>query len=79
MKIIYEHGDVVYNANNDNYGIVLSDLNNTVTILEYGPAEVFVNQPPREVVQYQSKIDFDNSIRSIIETSLIEELLKSNE
>ena len=36
MKVIYEPGDIVYNANNYTYAIVLGEYNDVTKILEVG-------------------------------------------
>lgn len=53
MKIIYEQGDIVFNKNNNDYGIVIADFyKDSVKILEMSTT-VFINTPPREALIYK--------------------------
>ena len=67
MKIIYEHGDIVYNTNNLTYGVVLQEKSNgAVQILESGDRGVFINCPPKTALIYCGHTDFKESLDSII-------------
>ena len=66
MKIIYEQGDVVYNKNNYTYGIVISEFNEQVKILEYGGNAIFINCPPKSAIQYCGHTDLKKRLLGIL-------------
>lgn len=66
MKIIYEQGDVVYNKNNYTYGIVISEFDEQVKILEYGGNDIFINCPPKSAIQYCGHTDLKKRLWSIL-------------
>lgn len=59
MKVIieYEQGDIVYNNNNENYGIVIQDKGDAVIILELNSEGFFFNKPPKRALKYVSKMN----------------------
>lgn len=65
MKIIYEQGDVVYSTNNYTYGIVLSDIDDRIKVLEIS-RDVFVNCPPRAALEYCGHINLKDGLAEII-------------
>ena len=65
MKVIYEPGDIVYNANNYTYAIVLGEYNDVPKILEVGK-DVFVNNPPKAALTYIGHTDIKKAIKSIV-------------
>ena len=65
MKVIYEPGDIVYNANNYTYAIVLGEYNDEPKILEVGK-DVFVNSPPKAALKYIGHTDIKKAIKAII-------------
>ena len=66
MKVIYEPGDIVYNANNYTYAIVLGEYNDVPKILEVGE-DVFVNNPPKAALRYIGHTDIKKAIKSIVD------------
>ena len=68
MKIIYEQGDVVYNSNNFNYGVVINEYADKVTILECGGKCVFTNCPPKSALKYCGHLDFKKNLRDMLLT-----------
>lgn len=77
MKIIYEQGDVVYNSNNDSFGVVLSDNNDSVTIVECTNKKVIINNPPKSAITYRAHVNLYNELNSMFLNSMIlENILK---
>ena len=66
MKVIYEPGDIVYNANNYTYAIVLGEYNDVPKILEVGKY-VFVNNPPKSALTYIGHTDIKKAIKAIVD------------
>ena len=66
MKVIYEPGDIVYNANNYTYAIVLGEYNDVPKILEVGK-DVVVNNPPKSALTYIGHTDIKKEIKSIVD------------
>ena len=66
MKISYEQGDVVYNRNNYTYGIVICEFNEQVKILECGGKDIFINSPPKTVIQYCGHTDLKKRLQGIL-------------
>ena len=66
MKIVYEQGDIVYNANNYNYGIVLLDKDEAVRILEISKNGAFINCPPKTALSYCKHIDVYEKFMEVV-------------
>ena len=69
MKIIYEHGDVVYNSNNFNYGIVLKDNDTNDTsakIIECTRTDVFITNPSKQALKYCGHINLVEAFQNIL-------------
>lgn len=78
MKILYEQGDVVYNSNNFTYGVVIREsVDESVTILECGGKDVFINSPPKSALTYCGHIDFKKSLRNLL-VSIVDENKSGN-
>lgn len=66
MKIIYEQGDVVYNLNNFNYGIVLTEYDDVPKIIELSK-DTFINNVPKGALQYKGHIDIKKALKKIVD------------
>ena len=66
MKIVYEQGDIVYNSNNYNYGIVLLDKDESVRILEISKNGAFINCPPKGALKYCKHIDIYEKFMEVV-------------
>lgn len=70
MKIVYEQGDIVFNNNNNRYGIVIADFcNDSVKIIEMYTT-VYINNPPRGALTYKGHCDFEKELFDIIESGV---------
>ena len=68
MKIFYEHGDVVFNRNNNSYGIVIEEYKDEkVQILELGEKYIHVNYPPKAALCYCGHTDFRKRLRNMLD------------
>lgn len=70
MIIVYEQGDIVFNENNNNYGIVISDFyNESVKILEMNTI-AFINNPPRKALSYIGHCNLRKRLLDIVESEV---------
>lgn len=69
MKIIYEQGDVIFNFNNCNYGIVLKELDDeTIQILEISYKDAFINTVPKAALSYKGNVKLKSKLYDIVES-----------
>lgn len=69
MKITYEQGDIIFNNNNCNYGIVLKDLKDeTVQILEISHKRAFINTVPKRALHYEGEVNLISRLLDIVES-----------
>lgn len=66
MKCLYEQGDIVFNKNNFNYGIVLAEYEDVPKIIELGE-EAFINNVPKGALQYKGHIDFTKVLKKVVD------------
>lgn len=70
MIILYQQGDIVFNKNNNNYGIVISDFyKESVKILEMHTI-AFINTPPREALSYIGHCNLKKRLLDIVESEV---------
>lgn len=72
MEIIYEQGDIIFNNNNFNYGIVLREKRCTkdVTIIEIDSENVFINSVPKPALKYKGSVRLTSELLNIVEEAL---------
>ena len=70
MKIVYEQGDIVFNKNNNNYGIVIGDFcNGSVKILVIDTT-VYVSSPPQSALNYVGQCDLKKILFDIVKSEV---------
>lgn len=68
MKIIYEQGDIIFNFNNCNHGIVIKELHDeSVQILEISNEKAFVNTVPKGALTYKGNVNLKRKLLDIVE------------
>lgn len=68
MKIIYEQGDIIFNSNNCNHGIVINELyDESVQILEINHKKAFINTVPKGALTYKGKVNLKSKLLDILE------------
>ena len=69
MKIIYEQGDIIYNSNNFNYGIVLKELyDESIQIIEISKDGAFINTVPKGALSYKGNVKLKSKLLDIVES-----------